>query len=131
MDKTANAHVFAGNQEDQEFLTRFASETTQDGLFDVIIDDGGHSMNQQITSLDYLWKIVKPGGLYFIEDLQTSFWEQYGGDATNQDREKRTTIRYLQGLMDDMMAGWENNAITHDLFGIHCTAEICALEKRA
>lgn len=130
MHKTNEAHVYAGNQEDREFLARFATETANDGLFDVIIDDGGHTMNQQITSLEDLWKIVKPGGLYFIEDLQTSFWEQYGGDPTGQDAGKRTAVRYLQHLMDDLMAGWENNPISHELAGISCTAEICVLEKK-
>lgn len=87
-------------------------------------------MNQQITSLEYLWKIVKPGGLYVIEDLQTSYWENYGGDPSAKDATKLTTMKYIYGLLDDMMAGREMKTSSHDLESIDCMAEICVLRKR-
>jgi SAM-dependent methyltransferase len=37
--------------------------------FDVIIDDGSHVLEDVVLALDHLWPAVKPGGLYFIEDL--------------------------------------------------------------
>jgi hypothetical protein len=40
--------------------------------FDIIIDDGGHTVKQQRTSLETLWKYVKDGGIYIIEDLHTN-----------------------------------------------------------
>lgn len=49
------------------------------GNFDVIIDDGGHTMNQQIVSFQALFPYVNSGGLYIIEDLHTSYWREYGG----------------------------------------------------
>ena len=42
------------------------------GPQDVIIDDGGHSMLQQVTTLRVLLPFVKPGGVYILEDLHTS-----------------------------------------------------------
>ena len=48
------------------------------GDFDIIIDDGGHMMGQQQISLGHLFKHLKSGGLYFIEDLHTSFWPHNG-----------------------------------------------------
>ncbi len=41
--------------------------------FDIIIDDGGHRMDQQQISFATLFPVVKPGGLYIIEDIHTSF----------------------------------------------------------
>ncbi|KAF7563234.1 hypothetical protein G7046_g892 [Stylonectria norvegica] len=128
--KTTNARVFTGDQADTDFLAQFSMNATEDGLFDVIIDDGGHTMNQQIVSLEHLWKIVKPGGLYVIEDLQTSYWEQYGGDTSAEDAAKYTTMKYLFSLLDDMMAGWERKPSSHDLQSLDCMAEICALKKK-
>ncbi len=50
------------------------------GFFDIIIDDGGHHMNHQQISLGFLFKYLKPGGYYIIEDLHMSlprFWKGY------------------------------------------------------
>lgn len=43
------------------------------GGYDIIIDDGGHMMNQQQISFGILIDMVKKGGYYIIEDLHTSF----------------------------------------------------------
>jgi hypothetical protein len=39
------------------------------GLFDIIIDDCSHISVNTIASFKLLWPLVKPGGLYIIEDL--------------------------------------------------------------
>lgn len=38
--------------------------------FDYIIDDGSHFCWEQGESLRILWPYLKPGGIYFIEDIQ-------------------------------------------------------------
>jgi hypothetical protein len=43
------------------------------GPFDFILDDGGHSFSQQIVSLVTLLPSVRPGGMYILEDLGTSY----------------------------------------------------------
>jgi hypothetical protein len=44
------------------------------GIYDVIVDDGGHTRKQQVNSLIGLWPYVrKNGGIYVIEDIFTSF----------------------------------------------------------
>lgn len=128
--KPPNAHVFVGDQADTLFLAKFSTEATTDGLFDIIIDDGGHTMDQQMTSLEFLWKAVKPGGLYVIEDLQTSYWESFGGNHLGRSSSKETTISYLYQLVDDLMIGRNAKQISHDLLSVDCMAEICALRKK-
>jgi hypothetical protein len=44
-------------------------EAIGEQMFDVIIDDGSHVVSDQIRSFDILFERVKPGGLYFIEDI--------------------------------------------------------------
>ncbi|KAB5514882.1 hypothetical protein GE09DRAFT_588054 [Coniochaeta sp. 2T2.1] len=46
--KTDRATIFAGDQADRTFLRKFIEESG--GNFDIIIDDGGHQMNQQLIS---------------------------------------------------------------------------------
>ncbi len=47
------------------------------GPIDILIDDGGHEMHQQITSFNYLFPHMRVGGLYFLEDLETSYMRMF------------------------------------------------------
>jgi len=40
--------------------------------FDIIIDDGGHMMHQQQITLGTMFKYLKSGGIFVVEDLHTS-----------------------------------------------------------
>jgi hypothetical protein len=66
--------VFIGNQVDTGFL---ASVAAKRGPFDIVIDDGGHTMRQQITSYETLFPHVKERGVYLVEDLHTSLWSSF------------------------------------------------------
>ncbi len=54
------------------------------GKFDLIIDDASHSPHKQDESLLLLWPSLNPGGLYVIEDLETSYWPFVGGSSDTQ-----------------------------------------------
>lgn len=43
--------------------------TFSDIMFDYVVDDGSHLIEHQIKSFDILWPRIKPGGKYFIEDV--------------------------------------------------------------
>lgn len=65
---------------------------------DVLIDDGGHTMEQQQVSLGFLFRHVRPGGYYVIEDVHTSLpalWKGYGvsRDGAN------STLRMLENFV--------------------------------
>ena len=69
------------------------------GEFDVIIDDGGHTMQQQQVSLGFLLPHLAPGGLYIVEDLHTSkssFYERQLYNPTGAP----TTLALLNSLID-------------------------------
>lgn len=74
------------------------------GEFDVILDDGGHTMEQQLVSFDVLFPHVKKGGMYIIEDLHTSYWSPHGGfgDQNNPKSGPGTCSEFLKGLVDDV-----------------------------
>ena len=78
-------------------LQRFGSSK---GPFDIILDDGGHTMNQQISSFLALFSSLKSGGLYIIEDLHTSYWTAYGGSGNIEKANEGTTVGYLKNLID-------------------------------
>ncbi len=74
------------------------------GSFDIINDDGGHTMNQQITTFKTLFPHLKPGGIYIIEDLHTSYWQSFGsaGTTENPQTNEFSTITFLKNLIDDL-----------------------------
>lgn len=68
--------IVVGDQEDIEFWKEYISKR---GFFDVIIDDGGHTMKQQENTIMTLFGKLNYGGIYIIEDTHTSYWDQFGG----------------------------------------------------
>jgi hypothetical protein len=87
--------ILRGDQGDKAFLEQLGREQ---GPFDVVIDDGSHRCNHVIASFEALFAYVTPTGTYAIEDLQTSYWETYGG-SSGPDR-RGTSMSMLQALVD-------------------------------
>ena len=69
----------------ESFIKRYGSN------FDLILDDGGHSMEQQQVSFGFLFSHIKPGGFYVIEDVHTSLPNRYPGFGVQKD-EANTTL---------------------------------------
>jgi hypothetical protein len=63
------------DQSNLEDLVRVASKH---GPFDIIVEDGSHLWEHQITSLKTLFPFVRPDGIYIVEDLQTNFGDFQG-----------------------------------------------------
>lgn len=62
-----NIFTFQGDQNNPSHL-RKAIEL-HGNEWDIIIDDGSHFHEHQITTFNTLYEYVKPGGLFVIEDL--------------------------------------------------------------
>jgi hypothetical protein len=92
---TERTAVLIGDQTDRAFLRDVVEET---GPLDVVIDDGGHRMEQHRVSLEELFPHVKQGGFYSIEDLQTAYRSDYGGGYLAES----STIEMLKGVIDGL-----------------------------
>ena len=90
---------------DQSDRKQLKSFCTDNDLFDIIIDDGGHMMAQQQISLGVLFQHLAQGGLYFIEDLHTSFWPYngysslYGTDLDINEDKSNTTVQLIENYI--------------------------------
>lgn len=70
-----NISIRIGDQSDEKFLREIIEEF---GEFDIILDDGGHTSLQQITSFNNFFRYsLKNNGIYFVEDTQCNFWPEY------------------------------------------------------
>ncbi|MGX2982829.1 hypothetical protein [Helicobacter sp. 23-1045] len=75
-----NIKIFIGSQEDRGF---WRSVKEQIPKVDILIDDGGHTMRQQIVTFEEMYPHIKHDGIYWCEDLHTSYWKAYGGGGQN------------------------------------------------
>lgn len=95
-----NDRTFCGilDQSNSEHLKHFVVNT--DLNFDIIIDDGSHHISDQQLTFGHLFPLVRPGGIYIIEDLHTSLSEPgtmvYGRPLENNLERTNTTLTYLK-----------------------------------
>jgi SAM-dependent methyltransferase len=68
--------AFIGDANSPPIYERLTKDTPN---FDIIIDDGSHHVDDVVRSFALYFPTLKPGGVYVIEDLHTSYWPQYGG----------------------------------------------------
>jgi len=61
--------IYLGDQGNKAFLTNTIEKIGSSGLFDIIIDDGGHNYALSHTTFEVLWPQVAPGGFFLVEDL--------------------------------------------------------------
>ena len=88
------------DQSSASMLESYASDKLD--YFDVIIDDGSHVPEHQMLTLEKLWKCLKPGGAYVIEDTETCYWrrtELYGYEFDGRVRSVNI-IRQLPDIVD-------------------------------
>lgn len=90
--------VFIGDQEDRAFLEEVARKIGRP--IDVLIEDGGHTMAQQIATFEVIYPKMAEDGVFLIEDLHTSYWEAYGGGH----RRPGTFMEYSKDLLDKLNA---------------------------
>ncbi len=126
--ETENTKIFIGSQEDREFLS-FVKTQIPD--LDILIDDGGHTMNQQIVSFEELYVHIKDNGLYLCEDLHTSYWKNYGGGFNN----KNSFIEFSKGFIDKINA-WHSRDkklkignFTKTTYSLHYYPSVLVIQK--
>jgi hypothetical protein len=90
--------IFRGSQDDPEFLRRVIAET---GAPDIVIDDGSHVNAHVIRSFETLFPLLADGGIYAVEDVQTSYWPGFGG-RIEPDGGSGTIMGYFKALADGL-----------------------------
>lgn len=72
------AEIFHGDQSKKADLDNVVLRTGGD--YDIIVDDGSHVPLHQVFTFLILFPHVKPGGVYIVEDIETSFWSTSGAN---------------------------------------------------
>jgi hypothetical protein len=125
-----NVKIFIGSQSDKTFLQDVLKQIPR---MDVIIDDGGHTMIQQIVSFETLYMHVVDGGLYLVEDTHTSYWFEFRGGL----KKRNTFVEYSKNLIDSLYEAHLHkkdklvvNEITRNINSISFYDSMVVFEKR-
>jgi len=84
-----------GDQADRGFLQQLRAEL---GVIDVIVEDGGHRMEQQIATTEELFPTMAERGVMIVEDVHTSYWPEYGGGL----HRPGSFIQWTKSRLDDL-----------------------------
>ncbi|MEO6066239.1 MAG: class I SAM-dependent methyltransferase [Lysobacterales bacterium] len=121
--------IVIGDQGDHAFLRRLAQQV---GPIDILIDDGGHTMPQQIGTVEALFGAVATDGVILIEDTHTSYWREYGGGL----RAHSTFMQFAKHLIDELNAyhsrdpqSFAPGPFTHATRSMHFYDSVVVIEK--
>lgn len=120
--------ILIGSQSDRAFLKEVLKQIPP---IDIFIDDGGHTMKQQIVSFEEVFPHIKPDGIYLCEDLHTSYWGTHGGGY----KRANSFIEYSKNWIDYLNAYHSQskklrvNSFTKSAKSIHYYDSIVVIEK--
>jgi hypothetical protein len=121
--------ILIGDQADRRFLAEVRERVPR---IDILVDDGGHTMTQQIATFEELYPHIQPNGIYLCEDIHTSFFPEYGGGY----RREGTFLEHSKALIDRLY-GWYSkdpglavDELTRTTFALHFYDSVLVMEKR-
>jgi hypothetical protein len=123
--------IFQGSQADPECLLGIVETLKQ---LDIVIDDGSHINSHVITSFECLFPQLVAGGLYVVEDTQTSYLKEYGGHP--EPGHKETMMGYFSALCEsvnssDFGPDIDLTTLQKSIAGMHFYHNLIVIEKSA
>jgi SAM-dependent methyltransferase len=121
--------VFVGSQSDRAFWQSQVLPNVP--KLDIVLDDGGHTMEQQIVTFEEVYKHVKPEGIYIVEDCATSYRREWGGGYRKPD----AWIEYSKSLIDTALHadhynnGANRTSVTESTMSIAYYDQMVVFEK--
>ena len=120
--------VEIGSQSDKKFWEEFKEKYPR---VDILIDDGGHTMEQQIVTFEEMFSHISEEGVYLCEDMHSSYWRRFGGGYKNP----LSFIEYTKNFIDYINAWYnsklnEDNIYTHTMQSLHYYDSMLIIEKR-
>jgi hypothetical protein len=114
--------VVIGDQGSREFWSMFRQ---QHPLVDIVIDDGGHTPEQQRITLEEMLPHLQPGGVYVCEDIHHAD-NEFGAFAAGLTSELNVRV-----IMDDGVQRSSTSPFQRDVYAIHFYPYMVVIEKYA
>lgn len=135
--------IITGDQSNETFWDELIAKNI---VFDVILDDGGHKMEQQITTFQKAWKLLADGGVWITEDTATSydlamgagttvnsgqFGGGYGKSSTWMEYVKKHVIDVVNGhyILQNLHPDFDSTRLRDSVLSIAQYDQMVVLEK--
>ena len=95
--------IYIGSQSDENFWNEFIKKV---GPIDIVLDDGGHTYDQQIITVEMLVENINDGGVLVVEDTHSSYMKGFGN-------QKYSFINYTKKIIDKInyrFSGFNNKS---------------------
>ena len=95
-------HIYEMNGTDSDSIKKLGIDS-----FDLIIEDGSHIPNEQVATFSNFAPLISPGGLYIMEDINSSTLSALRPRLTQIAKANRMDfeiidLRYVKGRYDDI-----------------------------
>jgi hypothetical protein len=111
-----NFEIFVGSQSDEKFWDQLFLSI---GDVDILLDDGGHTNEQQIVTVEKCIPHIKDGGMLIVEDTHTSYMRKFGNPS------KYSFISYCKTLIDSINSRFPSVMVSNNsLNKVVCSVEI-------
>jgi len=135
-------HMYEGDQGND---TDLQGAVDRFGPMDIIIDDGSHCMTHMRSTFRFLFlHMLRPGGTYIVEDLQTNLEAQaYYCYEPDSHPARKTFIQYVHDVVTSLSLRRDidpqlhfnasytaDDDITDWIQDVTCDREICAFTKK-
>jgi hypothetical protein len=123
-------HTVQGSQVDPDTLHGLIGEH---GVPLVVIDDGSHRPEHVRETFRLLFPLLPEGAVYAIEDIQTSYWPEWGGAADRRD--PGTSMALVKDLVDGLNyeefveEGYQPSYTDLHVKAVHCYHNLVFIEK--
>ena len=127
----AESHIdiVIGDQSDRPFLRSLADRYPDCAI---VLDDGGHRMDQQIATFEELYPRLRSDAVYICEDIGTSYIPAFGGGHGRPHTFIETVKRLVDRLNADYstdLAALAPDAFTRSTDAIHLYDNVVVIEK--
>jgi hypothetical protein len=126
---TNRTAIYKGSQDNWTLLQDIIAI---EGNPKIIIDDASHMNYLTIRSFELLFSQLQPGGIYCIEDIESSWWEEHGFDGCRDQNNMQhvSTINYFRKLLNEVSSKYNNAPEVFGIESIHFYSNLIFIFKK-
>lgn len=126
---TTQIRIFKGSQDDPALAQRIID---QDGRPSIVVDDASHINRLTIRSFELFFPLLAPGGVYCVEDIESSWWEEHGFDGCRDmgNYSFPSTVNFFRWLINSVNTKYNGAQELFPIESIHFYPNLIFIHKK-